>query len=148
MNFSVIAQELIKAVSENGRNKDVLMSAAIGAAIASRMQLPSSEIENFNIWYRSMCQIDVMSEISKVNEAVLIDTDMVHECVKSFLSTRLAAAFPPKAIVCSRNNALCRLVGISNNISQAIQEAIDSNGFTFSLVYNKVNAFLQEKTEQ
>ena len=148
MNFSTVAQELIKVVSENGRNKEIVVSAGIAAAIANTVQLPSSEIENFNIWYRSMCQIDVMTHISKVNEVVLIDTDMVHESVKSFLGVRIAAAFPPKAIVCSRQDASCRLFGITTNISPAVQEAVTGNGFAFSLVYNKVNAFLQHKAEQ
>lgn len=147
MIFSTDAQELTKVVSENGRNKEVVISAAIAAAIANTVQLPSSEIENFNIWYRSMCQFDVMTLISRVNEVVLIDTEMTHECVKSFLGVRIAAAFPPKAIVCSRQDALCRLFGITTNISPAVQEAITANGFAFSLVYNKVNAFIKPKAE-
>lgn len=144
-SFSKDVQAHILYFNSEGRGKVSVTSVAIGRAIANRLSMPSGEVENIDIYFRSFLEIDVLRQVSHLNELFLIEVPEVLEFVSKFYKLRYSVLFPRKNVYCTNSvTALQDFIGVSQHLDQSTVELIQKNPTELMRVNNALQAIMND----
>lgn len=141
--FSTVGQEFISYLGANGRGKKLSTSIAIAKCIADSLILPTSELENVDISYKSMCAIDANSKISPINEVVLLDIECISEYILKFWKVRYYTMFPRYPMSgYDKSKAILSLFGLDYAIDKNTIEIITNEFIEVAKIYNTLHLVL------
>ena len=76
-------------------NRSRILAVAVGIALASKLPLPSLQLEvSPENYFGTVVGLGAMDHISRFNEEVIFDTRYCREVVRTFWLLRYAAAYP------------------------------------------------------
>lgn len=138
-------QAIIVNLSNGGKSRSLLVSIAIGKAIASSLSMPSSGVADVEQLYKTMHLINVQNTLSEINEMVVLDTDAILSYVSKFFAVRYAMLSPSMTVFCMNSEtALEDFMGISQVMDQATIAAIREKPVELTAVHNGIVKLLAQ----
>jgi hypothetical protein len=138
--------ELVNYLAAANRSRKLSTSIAIGKAIADLALLPSGPLQSdeFNPasprdFFRTTNEISARSNLSLINELVVIDIEAILNYTYSFYAARYNTLYPTSAIYKSIPElAILDLFSISKSIDTATMEEIKNNPVDIMRIYNGI----------
>ena len=146
--YSAEGQQFLSFLSNGIRPRALHTSIAIAKAIADSLILPTSQVEDPDGLFRTMCSIDANSKLSPINELVPLDIETIISYIPKFWKVRYYTMFPRYPIECWDNDAsLIKLFGLGYAIDLETVKVIRDNFVDLANTYNKVHLLINEKGE-
>ena len=138
----------VEWLSRGLRPRSLYASIAIAKAIADSLIIPSSEMGDVDIAYNSLCSIDAKSKLSPINEAVVLEVDVILEYIKRFWKVRYYTMFPKFPINgFNKETGLLSLFGLDYAIDIESVKAITDNFIEVAKIYNTIHLVVDSKSE-
>ena len=103
-HFSKLSSEnrdFITQVNNSGNGRHLLTSLAIAKAIADSLPMIGSKQDDIKHTYRLTHEMNTAGIISRINEMMLVDCDVISELVRNLYIWRYRVAFDPVVVICT-----------------------------------------------
>lgn len=115
---------------------------AIAWAIAKKLTLPTTAVENIDSYFKMTNLLVVMAKISKLNEFVILNTENITDLVRKFYITRYYTLNPPDLCWCpDPETAVYEFLGLAMGLDTKTIEVIKSNPVQLSKIHNSAIKF-------
>ena len=138
------SQNFINKISLEG-SRSTIVSLAIARVLANGIPLPSTKVDNLNLYFNNSARLEIEQFIYKINELVLIDTKSILNSIIAFYSFRYYNLFPDNTVIAiNPTTGIVDYFGISKFFSDEVIEFIKNESSKLT-VYN--NDFMRLKKE-
>lgn len=132
------SNEFINDIFSNASSKTPEVSFSIAYALANKLVLPTSKVDNVIEFYNQNSKNSVNLFLSIINEIILLDLDVVNELIVNVYQLRYDAVFGRDNVLAMKpETAVEDLFGISKYINKDIISAIKANPLLITKCVNK-----------
>lgn len=132
------SNEFINDIFSNASSKTPEVSFSIAYALANKLVLPTSKVDNVIEFYNQNSKNSVNSFLSIINEIILLDLDVVNELIANVYQLRYDAVFGRDNVLAMKSEtAVEDLFGISKYINKDIISTIKANPLLITKCVNK-----------
>ena len=143
--LSVGSQDFINFLSNGERPSLPVTSLAIAKVLANFAAMPSGEVEDPMLFFKTSSLIDIQSKLSILNELVMIDFNTVLEYTYKFFAIRYFALYPKKQLFCLRpESATEDLLGASHVLEGKVFEIVKENPLLLTKIHNGIVNFYDD----
>lgn len=142
------AQRFVSYLAYGDRTRTMLASIAIGKTLSNTASLPTGEVEDIEVFYKTTVLIGLQSKLSALNELVVVDCEAVLDYARRFYLTRYRTAFPSKKIFCCNSEtAVEDFMGLTLSLDSLTIKLIRENPLDLTKLHNGLTD-LFEKIEE
>lgn len=143
--FNEKTQEFLTYASNGVRSRSLLSSVAVARALSNRLPVSVGIQENLGEFYKNTCEFTVRSLLSKLNELISLDVDLILVYTEKFYQVRHYAVNPPECVYCSRaETAVTDFFGLSFGVSGDVVDQITGAPVEATKLYNGFQAMITE----
>lgn len=142
-------QEFLNYLTIGQRPRSLIASIAIAKALSNTLAVPSGQVDNLEMYFRTTCLIDVQAKLSNLNELVLVDAVNIIEYVKKFYMARYLTLNPPRTVCCLKSDtAVEDFLGLSVALDFASLEVVKEAPLEATKIHNGAVYFFEEIAEK
>ncbi len=147
--FSPATSTFVSYLVNNGISRSKRVSLLIGKALADRLQMPSSEVENISTYFEGTLAKSVRAVLGGINEVVIIDIEAVMQYTETFFKARYTLLNPKKKTFCTDPETIITdFFGITRVVSKETLIEIKSIApEELTAIYNGVSALFDDVSE-
>ena len=132
------SNEFINDIFSTANSKTTEVSFSIAYAIANKLVLPTSKVDNIIDFYNQNSKYNVNSILSTINEIILLDLNTTNELIVSIYQLRYDTVFGTDNVIAMMGEtAVEDLFGISKYISKDMIGVIKANPLLITKYVNK-----------
>lgn len=142
-------QQFVTFMSTGMRPRSVLASIATAKAIAARLMVPSSPVEDITNYYDISFQIEVTALVSRINEVFITDVDTVLDYARRFYFVRYFCVNPKGNVFCVNPETVVQdFFGLTIAVDARAIEAMKQNPVELTKIYNGTTKLLEQLSAQ
>ncbi len=134
---------IVRLASEDYRSS-LVFNLALARLLANKLPLPTSEVDDLKSYFRFNLLIGINSQLSVINELLVVNTEQVAALVCDFYAHRYYNTHPCSAIVVSEKYAVEDFFGLRVTFSDGIFEAIKANPTKVAVFNNELHCLLED----
>ena len=139
------SQAFLNHLSMSGKAQSLHSSIAIAKALSNSLPVPSSEVDNIEMHYRSTHLLSVQKQLSDLNELIVVDTATILLYTQRFYQLRYQQVVPNKTICCLKSEtAVQDFFGLTSFIDEATLAAIAVKPMEITKIHNGAVVFFCE----
>jgi hypothetical protein len=142
--LSLDSQNFISSAASSGATRSLAFSIAISRAIANKLPMPSSKVEDLGNYFSMTLKVDALSTINVLNEIFVIDCEKVTELVENFYSLRYSNLFPDEYFFATKEMPLSGFFSMQKYLPDVVIDEIAKNISVISVYYGNINKLLNE----
>lgn len=141
------SNEFINDIFSKASSKTTEVSFSLAYAIANKLTLPTSKVDNVIDFYNQNSSNNVYTSLSIINEIILLDVDVIKELVISLYQLRYDTVFGRDSVIAIKcESAVEDLFGISKYINKDVICVIKTNPLLITKYVNKFFKVYEEIT--
>jgi len=121
----------IKFVSEintSNRSRSLAMSITVAKLLANSISLPTTEVDNLQLYYNTQSRLELEEKLYKLNELIVLDVKTISDLVMKFYQFRYNSLYPCcNVLAVKQETALVDFFRISKVFEQSIIDCINQD---------------------
>ena len=143
--LSPTARTFVAEMANTNASTNPIVTLAIAKAISRLALLPSGEVENPTMFYKTSSYLNISEIVSTLNELFLIDSSTVLNYVERFFMVRYLAAHPKRFLsTLSADNIVADFLGASYALDKATCEQLGKDPLLLCRIHNEIVQLLEE----
>ena len=142
--LSLDSQNFLSSAASSGATRSLAFSIAAARAIANRLPLPSSKVEDLENYFSMTLKVDVLSTINVLNELFVIDCEKVTGLVENFYELRYSNLFPDEYFFSTKEMPLSGFFSMPKYLPEVVIDEIVKNISVVSFYFSNINKLLNE----
>ena len=127
-NLSKESHSFISELSLSNKTRTLPVSIAIARILSNELILPSSPVENIQLFYNTQVKVDLICGLSELNEIFIVNTKDIEDLVFNFYLLRYNSVYPCSHIIAlSKETAIVDFFKISKVLDKATLACIEEN---------------------
>lgn len=117
MKSLVVIQQRLETLVTEPTNRSRVFAAAVAAAIAGKLSLPSAAVDSPNVFFADNFITAISGRISDINEAIIFDVRAADAFTRKFWFLRYNAAFPSSVMPCCDNGFVSTFLRVVDSLA-------------------------------
>ncbi len=143
--LSAVALAFVGEMNSSNQSRSNETSLAVAKVLTNCVVLPSSEVTDIELFYRTHVQMDLENKLNAINELIVLDTKTVLDYSLQLYKLRYQAA-NPSCYVCAFNKetAIEDFFGISKVMSINTLATVKNSPAVLAVYINKFNSLVND----
>lgn len=142
-NLTEKQRQFLTFLSSNNKSRTPEVSLSLGFAIATRLAIPSSPIEDLLLFFKTQHQISADSTIYAFNEITILDKESVLSYVQKFYQHRYNSIYPKQGMFAlNKERGLIDFFGLSKTFSEVELSIISEDPVTLTDYINNFQSII------
>jgi hypothetical protein len=144
-NLTETSRNFILSLANSGNSRSKIVTMCLAKAIADQLPITTAQEGDIKSMYRNLFEIEVMKQISDINELCIIDTESIKLYVRAFYVWRYRIAFDPYVALCTnQDTAIVDFFGIKEALDVDAIDVLKNDPIGATKYYNGFMSFLRE----